>query len=62
MRAAVRYYAEFRDEVDAWAQRMRDESRREAEAFAAEASLTTGAPRSMPAVDGAIGAALSVHA
>jgi hypothetical protein len=40
VRAAVRYYAEFRDEVDSWAQRMRDESRREAEAFTAEASLT----------------------
>jgi uncharacterized protein (DUF433 family) len=39
IRAAVRYYAEFRDEVDAWSQRMRDIARREEEAFRAEASL-----------------------
>ena len=38
-RAAVRYYAEFADEVDAWAQRMRELSEREEEAFRAEASL-----------------------
>jgi uncharacterized protein (DUF433 family) len=39
LRAAVRYYAEFRDEVDAWSQRMRDIALREEEAFRAEASL-----------------------
>lgn len=39
IRAAVRYYADFRDEVDAWAARMREIARREEEAFRAEASL-----------------------
>ncbi|MEN3281377.1 MAG: hypothetical protein V7607_2517 [Solirubrobacteraceae bacterium] len=39
IRAAVRYYAEFRDEVDVWSQRMREIARREEEAFRAEASL-----------------------
>ena len=39
IRAAVRYYAEYRDEVDAWAQRARETGRREEEAFKAEASL-----------------------
>ena len=39
IRAAVRYYAEFTDEVDAWARRMRELSEREEEAFRAEASL-----------------------
>ena len=38
-RAAVRYYAEFADEVDAWSRRMRELSEREEEAFRAEASL-----------------------
>jgi predicted transcriptional regulator len=39
IRAAVRYYAEFADEVDAWSQRMREFSEREEKAFRAEASL-----------------------
>lgn len=39
IRAAVRYYAEFADEVDAWSRRMRELSEREEEAFRAEASL-----------------------
>lgn len=35
IRAAMRYYAEFRDEVDVWAQRMAEISRREEETFGA---------------------------
>ncbi len=33
IRAAMRYYAEFRDEVDAWTQRMAEIARREEETF-----------------------------
>ena len=39
IRSAVRYYAEFGDEVDAWAERMHEVARREEEAFRAETNL-----------------------
>jgi uncharacterized protein (DUF433 family) len=39
IRAAVRYYADHRDEIDAWAQREREFALREEAAFRAEASL-----------------------
>jgi hypothetical protein len=39
IRAAIRYYAEYTEEVDAWSRRMREVSEREEEAFRAEASL-----------------------
>jgi uncharacterized protein (DUF433 family) len=39
IRAAVRYYADYRDEVDAWAARARESAQREEEAFRSEASL-----------------------
>ncbi len=35
IQAALRYYAEYRDEVDAWAQRMREAAAREERAFRA---------------------------
>jgi putative IMPACT (imprinted ancient) family translation regulator len=39
VRAAVRYYADYRDEIDAWAERERERAAREEAAFRAEASL-----------------------
>jgi hypothetical protein len=39
IRAAVRYYAEFGEEIDAWSQRMRELSEREEQAYRAEANL-----------------------
>lgn len=39
VRAAFRYYAEFRDEVDAWAEDMREIARREEDAFRREQAL-----------------------
>lgn len=39
IRAALRYYADYPAEVDAWAQRMRAIAEREEQAFGADASL-----------------------
>ena len=39
IQAALRYYAEYRDEVDAWAQRIRAITAREEHAFQAHRSL-----------------------
>ena len=39
VRAAVRYYAEFRDEVDEWRERMRTSAEREEEAWLREQAV-----------------------